>query len=42
MINERSRDDIAKMVQTAVDDGATVELGASVPDRQGFFTSRPS
>ena len=37
MINERSRDDIAKMVQTAVDDGATVELGASVPDRQGFF-----
>ena len=37
MINERSRDDIAKLVQTAVDDGANVVLGASVPDRVGYF-----
>jgi succinate-semialdehyde dehydrogenase/glutarate-semialdehyde dehydrogenase len=37
MINERSRDDIAKLVQTAVDDGAKVILGASVPDRVGYF-----
>jgi len=37
MINERSRDDIAKLVQTAVDDGANVVLGASVPDRPGYF-----
>jgi succinate-semialdehyde dehydrogenase/glutarate-semialdehyde dehydrogenase len=37
MINERSRDDIAKMVQTAVDDGARVVTGASVPDRLGYF-----
>jgi succinate-semialdehyde dehydrogenase/glutarate-semialdehyde dehydrogenase len=37
MINERSRDDIAKLVQTAVDDGAKVVLGASVPDRLGYF-----
>jgi len=37
MINERSRDDIAKLVQTAVDDGANVVLGASVPDRLGYF-----
>ncbi|HLF60619.1 MAG TPA: NAD-dependent succinate-semialdehyde dehydrogenase [Acidimicrobiia bacterium] len=37
MINERSRDDIAKLVQTAVDDGAKVVVGASVPDRRGYF-----
>jgi succinate-semialdehyde dehydrogenase/glutarate-semialdehyde dehydrogenase len=37
MINERSRDDIAKMVQEAVDSGADVEVGASVPDRKGYF-----
>jgi succinate-semialdehyde dehydrogenase/glutarate-semialdehyde dehydrogenase len=37
MINERSRDDIAKLVQEAVDDGANVVLGASVPDRRGYF-----
>jgi succinate-semialdehyde dehydrogenase/glutarate-semialdehyde dehydrogenase len=37
MINERSRDDIARMVQSAVDSGAGVAVGASVPDRKGFF-----
>ena len=37
MINERSRDDIAKLVQEAVDDGANVVLGASTPDRKGYF-----
>ena len=37
MINERSRDDIAKMVQEAVDSGAGVVVGASVPDRTGYF-----
>jgi succinate-semialdehyde dehydrogenase / glutarate-semialdehyde dehydrogenase len=37
MINERSRDDIAKMVQEAVDSGASVAVGASVPDRKGYF-----
>ena len=37
MINERSRDDIAKMVQEAVDSGAGVAVGASVPDRTGYF-----
>ncbi|MEX2251801.1 MAG: NAD-dependent succinate-semialdehyde dehydrogenase [Acidimicrobiia bacterium] len=37
MINERSRDDIAKLVQEAVDDGARVVVGASVPDRRGYF-----
>ena len=37
MINERSRDDIARMVQEAVDSGAGVAVGASVPDRKGFF-----
>jgi succinate-semialdehyde dehydrogenase/glutarate-semialdehyde dehydrogenase len=37
MINERSRDDIARMVESAVDSGASVAVGASVPDRKGFF-----
>jgi succinate-semialdehyde dehydrogenase/glutarate-semialdehyde dehydrogenase len=37
MINERSRDDIARMVQSAVDSGANVAVGASVPDRKGYF-----
>jgi len=37
MINERSRDDIAKLVQEAVDSGAGVATGASVPDRKGYF-----
>jgi succinate-semialdehyde dehydrogenase/glutarate-semialdehyde dehydrogenase len=37
MINERSRDDIAEMVQAAVDSGASVATGASVPDRRGYF-----
>jgi succinate-semialdehyde dehydrogenase/glutarate-semialdehyde dehydrogenase len=37
MINQRSRDDIAELVQTAVDDGARVVVGASVPDRRGYF-----
>lgn len=37
MINEKSRDDIAEMVQAAVDSGASVATGASVPDRRGYF-----
>jgi succinate-semialdehyde dehydrogenase/glutarate-semialdehyde dehydrogenase len=37
MINERSRDDIARLVQSAVDSGANVAVGASVPDRKGYF-----
>jgi succinate-semialdehyde dehydrogenase/glutarate-semialdehyde dehydrogenase len=37
MINRKSRDDIAELVQTAVDDGASVATGGSVPDRRGFF-----
>ena len=37
MINEKSRDDIAEMVQAAVDSGASVATGASVPDRKGYF-----
>ena len=37
MINERSRDDIAKLVQEAVDDGAEVVVGATVPERTGYF-----
>ena len=37
MINERSRDDIARMVQDAVDSETDVAVGASVPDRKGFF-----
>jgi succinate-semialdehyde dehydrogenase/glutarate-semialdehyde dehydrogenase len=37
MINERSRDDIAKLVQEAVDSGAGLAAGGSVPDRKGYF-----
>ncbi len=37
MINEKSRDEIAGMVQAAVDSGASVAVGGSVPDRRGFF-----
>jgi succinate-semialdehyde dehydrogenase / glutarate-semialdehyde dehydrogenase len=37
MINERSRDEIAALVQEAVDSGADVATGAEVPDRTGFF-----
>ncbi|MGH8914235.1 MAG: NAD-dependent succinate-semialdehyde dehydrogenase [Acidimicrobiia bacterium] len=37
MINERSRDDIAGLVQAAVDSGADVATGASVPDRRGYY-----
>lgn len=37
MINERSRDDIAKLVQEAVDSGAKVTTGGSVPERTGYF-----
>jgi succinate-semialdehyde dehydrogenase/glutarate-semialdehyde dehydrogenase len=37
MINARSRDEIAGMVQSAVDAGANVAVGGSVPDRRGFF-----
>jgi succinate-semialdehyde dehydrogenase/glutarate-semialdehyde dehydrogenase len=37
MINEKSRDGIAEMVQAAVDSGAGVAVGASVPDRRGYF-----
>jgi succinate-semialdehyde dehydrogenase/glutarate-semialdehyde dehydrogenase len=37
MINERSRDDIAKLVQEAVDSGADVAVGGSMPERKGYF-----
>jgi len=37
MINEKSRDGIADMVQSAVDSGAGIATGATVPDRRGFF-----
>ncbi len=37
MINERSRDDIADLVQDAVDSGASVAVGGTVPDRRGYF-----
>jgi succinate-semialdehyde dehydrogenase/glutarate-semialdehyde dehydrogenase len=37
MINERSRDEIAKLVQEAVDSGARVAVGAEIPDRKGYF-----
>jgi len=39
MINERSRDAIAELVQNSVDDGARVVTGATVPDRTGYFYS---
>ncbi|HEY7468716.1 MAG TPA: NAD-dependent succinate-semialdehyde dehydrogenase [Acidimicrobiia bacterium] len=37
MINERSRDDIAGLVQSAVDEGAEVATGGKVPEGKGFF-----
>jgi succinate-semialdehyde dehydrogenase/glutarate-semialdehyde dehydrogenase len=37
MINQKSRDEIAGMVQGAVDSGAGVVVGGSVPDRRGYF-----
>lgn len=37
MINRRSRDDIAGLVEAAVGDGATVVTGATVPERTGYF-----
>ena len=37
MINERSRNDIAKLVQEAVDSGAGVAVGGSALDRKGYF-----
>jgi succinate-semialdehyde dehydrogenase/glutarate-semialdehyde dehydrogenase len=37
MINERSRDEIAAMVQGAVDSGAKVATGGNAPDRRGYF-----
>ena len=37
MINEKARDDISSLVQAAVDDGAKVVTGATIPDRTGFY-----
>jgi succinate-semialdehyde dehydrogenase/glutarate-semialdehyde dehydrogenase len=37
MVNEGARDDIAKLVDGAVDGGAEVRAGAEVPDRRGWF-----
>ena len=41
MINERSRDDIASMVQDGSRLGRKGVTGASVPERKGSSTSRP-
>lgn len=37
MVNEGARDDIAALVDAAVDGGAKVEAGAGVPRRPGWF-----
>ena len=37
MINAHSRDEIAGLVQSAVDGGARVATGGKVPERQGYF-----
>ena len=37
MINARSRDEIAGLVEAAVGDGAQVATGARVPERPGYF-----
>jgi succinate-semialdehyde dehydrogenase/glutarate-semialdehyde dehydrogenase len=37
MINAKSRDEIAALVQEAVDDGASVATGGRSPERTGFF-----
>jgi succinate-semialdehyde dehydrogenase / glutarate-semialdehyde dehydrogenase len=37
MINDRSRTGIAELVDGAVDRGAELALGGSIPDRTGFF-----
>ncbi len=37
MINARSRDEIAELVEAAIGDGAQVATGARVPERQGYF-----
>ena len=42
MINEKARDDISSLVQAAVDDGAKVVTGATIPDRTGFYYTADS
>jgi len=37
MVNAKSRDGIAEMVELATDEGAKVVTGGTVPDRTGFF-----
>ena len=37
MINGKARDDISSLVQSAVDEGAEVVTGATVPDRTGYY-----
>ncbi len=37
MINEASRDEIDMLVQSAVDEGASVVTGGNAPDRPGYF-----
>lgn len=37
MVNAKSRDGIAEMVETAADGGAKVVTGGTVPDRTGFY-----
>jgi succinate-semialdehyde dehydrogenase / glutarate-semialdehyde dehydrogenase len=37
MINARSRDEIARLVQEAIDGGAKAATGGSVPERRGYF-----
>jgi len=37
MINAKSRDEIAELVQEAVDDGASVTTGGRSPEGRGFF-----
>lgn len=37
MVNAKSRDGIAEMVETATDAGAKVVTGGTIPDRTGFY-----
>ena len=37
MVNRKSRDDIAELVELATDNGANVVTGGTVPDQKGFF-----
>ncbi|MBB5157182.1 NAD-dependent succinate-semialdehyde dehydrogenase [Saccharopolyspora phatthalungensis] len=37
LVNVKTRDKVAGLVQTALDDGATPVVGAEVPDRPGYY-----